>query len=104
MKKLNKSGFTLIELLAVIGIIALLASFFVVALSQAIKKGRDSKRKSDISQIGKFLGLACYLPNAGAGEYDLVALFEEIKTKNPQISNFIKNTPKDPLTGTASRS
>ena len=104
MKILNKSGFTLIELLVVIAIIALLASFSVVALSSVIKKGRDTKRKADINQIGKFLGLSCYLPDAGAGQYDLASLFQEIKIKNPQISNFIKSVPKDPLIGTDSQS
>ena len=104
MIKHNKSGFTLIELLVVIAIIGLLASFSVLALSSAMKKGRDSKRKSDLSQIGKFLGLSCYLPDSGAGEYDLASLFEEIKTKNPQISSFIKSVPKDPSLGTDSQS
>lgn len=104
MTKLYKHGFTLVELLVVIAIIALLASFSVVALSSAMKKGRDSKRKNDINQIGRFLGLSCYLPDAGAGQYDLASLFEEIKAKNPQISTFIKSAPKDPLTGTDSQS
>lgn len=104
MIKHKKFGFTLIEILVVIAIIALLASFAVVALSSATKKGRDSKRKSDVNQIGKFLGLSCYLPDAGPGEYDLANLFEEIKTKNPQISTFIKTVPKDPLIGTDSLS
>jgi prepilin-type N-terminal cleavage/methylation domain-containing protein len=99
MNKINKFGFTLVELLVVIAIIALLASFSVVSLTSAIKKGRDAKRKNDINQIGKFLGLSCYLPNAGAGQYDLADLFEEIKTKNPQITSFIKTVPKDPLIG-----
>ena len=103
MKKRNKLGFTLMEILVVIAIIALLASFSVVALSSAMKKGRDSKRKSDINQIAKFLSLSCYLPDAGAGEYDLASLFEEIKTKNPEISNFIKSVPKDPSIGDDSR-
>lgn len=96
----SKRGFTLMEILVVVAIIGLLAAFSVVALSQAMKKGRDSKRKSDINQIGKFLGLSCYLPDAGAGEYDLADLFEEIKIKNPQITSFIKSAPKDPLIGT----
>ncbi|MFH1583470.1 MAG: type II secretion system protein [Candidatus Falkowbacteria bacterium] len=100
----NKHGFTLVEILVVVAIIGLLASFSVVALSQGLKKGRDSKRKSDINQIGKFLGLFCYLPDAGAGEYDLADLFEEIKIKNPQITTFIKNAPKDPLLGIDGRS
>lgn len=94
----------MIELLVVIAIIALLSTFSVAAFSQAMIKSRDSKRKSDLNQIGKFLALSCYLPDTGAGEYDLASLFEEIKTKNPQISNFIKSIPKDPLIGTDSQS
>jgi len=100
----SKRGVALIELLVVIAIIALLASFSVIALSSATKKGRDSKRKSDLNQIGRFLSLSCYLPDAGAGQYDLASLFDEIKVKNPQISNFIKSVPKDPLIGTDSQS
>ena len=104
MKRHNKFGYTLIELLVVIAIIALLASLSIIALSSAIKKGRDTKRKNDLSQIGRFLGLSCYLPDAGAGQYDLASLFEEIKAKNPQISSFIKSAPKDPLIGTDTQS
>ncbi|MFH0955704.1 MAG: prepilin-type N-terminal cleavage/methylation domain-containing protein [Candidatus Falkowbacteria bacterium] len=104
MMKFNKHGFTLVEILVVIAIVGLLASFSVMALSPAIKRGRDAKRKNDINQIGRFLSLSCYVPNAGAGEYDLASLFEEIKTANPQISNFIKSVPKDPLIGNDSQS
>jgi len=100
----SKRGFTLMEILVVIAIIGLIASFSMIALSSAMKKGRDSKRKSDINQIGKFLSLSCYLPDAGAGQYDLASLFGEIKIKNPQISNFIKSVPKDPLIGTDAQS
>ncbi|MFA5359952.1 MAG: prepilin-type N-terminal cleavage/methylation domain-containing protein [Patescibacteria group bacterium] len=99
----SKRGFTLIEILVVIAIIGLLASFSVVAFSSALKKGRDAKRKSDINQVGKFLSLSCYVPDAGAGKYDLATLFEEIKIKNPQISTFIKSVPKDPSVGTNSQ-
>ena len=46
MKKYNKSGFTLIEILVVIAIIGLLATASIVYLTPALKKGRDSKRKT----------------------------------------------------------
>jgi len=95
----NKFGFTLIELLVVIAIIGLLATASVVYLTLALKKGRDAKRKNDLAQIGRFLSLSCYLPDAGDGEYDLANLIEEFKTKNPQYANFLAQTPKDPSKG-----
>jgi len=99
MKRYNKSGFTLIELLVVIAIIGLLAVTSVVYLTPALKKGRDAKRKNDLAQIGRFLSLSCYLPDAGDGEYDLANLLQEFKTKNPQYANFLAKTPVDPSKG-----
>src|SRR3989338_9791610 len=104
MRKPNKIGFTLIEIIVVVAIIGLLSALSAVALSQAMKKGRDGKRKNDVSKIGRLFSLSCYLPNAGAGEYDLEELFQEIKTKNPQITNFLKSAPRDPSVVTDSRS
>ena len=104
MKKFNKRGFTLIELLVVISIIGLLATFSVAAYSQAMKKSRDSKRKGDIAQIGRFFALSCYLPDAGVGEYDLTALFEEARIKNPQYFTFLSKVPQGPWIGTDSLS
>jgi len=48
--KTNKA-FTLIEVLVVATIIGLLTTIGVVTYQQATKKGRDGKRKSDLSQI-----------------------------------------------------
>jgi len=104
MTKLKRLGFTLIELLVVVSIIGLLSTFSVAAYSQAMKKSRDSKRKGDIAQIARFFALSCYLPDAGAGEYDLVALFDEAKIKNPQFFTFLTIVPQDPSIGTDSRS
>lgn len=100
----NLTGFTLIELLVVIAIIGLLATASIVFLTPALKKGRDAKRKNDLAQIGRFLSLACYLPDAGDGEYDLANLIQEFKTKNPQSANFLTQTPKDPSKGDDDRS
>jgi prepilin-type N-terminal cleavage/methylation domain-containing protein len=104
MTKSNKLGFTLIELLVVVAIIGLLSTFSVAAYSQAMKKSRDSKRKGDIAQIARFFSLSCYLPEGGAGEYDLLELFNEAKIKNPQFFTFLERVPRDPLIGTDSRS
>ena len=55
--KTNTFGFTIIELLVVISIIGLLSTISVVVLGSARKKGRDSKRVSDIKQIQTALNL-----------------------------------------------
>ena len=104
MERRTKNGFTLIELLVVIAIIGLLVTASVVFLTPALKKGRDAKRKNDLAQIGRFLSLSCYLPEAGEGEYDLTQLLTEFKTKNPQYNNFLPKTPRDPAKGNDAQS
>ena len=99
--KFKQSGFTLIELLVVIAIIAVLASLAVVTLMPVTKKARDTKRKADLAQVGKFLQAgSCFMPDAGAGDYDLKILLNEFKIKYPQYSSYISQVPKDPKTGT----
>lgn len=99
---MNKKGFSLIELIVVIGIIGLLAGIVTVSLAPARVKARDTKRKADLNQIGRFFSASsCYLPNSGPGDYDLAELFNELKNKYPQIS--IAGLPKDPKTGKPER-
>ncbi len=52
-----KSGFTLVELLIVITIIALLSGVVIGYVSDAGKKGRDSKRMQNIDQLAKAINL-----------------------------------------------
>lgn len=55
MKLQNKRlmhGFTLIELLLVIAILGILTILGIVAFTSSLQKGRDSKRKNDLRQIG----------------------------------------------------
>ncbi len=52
MKKLPAlAGFTLIEILVVVTIIVLMTATAVVTYSAFLKQSRDTKRKSDLSQI-----------------------------------------------------
>lgn len=52
-KKRTVAGFTLLELLVVISIIGLLIAMGTVAFTTAQRKGRDSKRRSDMQQMQK---------------------------------------------------
>jgi len=99
---MNKKGFTLVELLVVIGIIAIVSTIIIVPLFGARDKARDTKRKNDLAQIGRFFAVTCYQPDAGAGTYDLATIAEEFKTKNPQYSNYLPSI-KDPKSGTTTQ-
>ncbi|OGD30759.1 hypothetical protein A2833_00800 [Candidatus Azambacteria bacterium RIFCSPHIGHO2_01_FULL_44_55] len=100
----GEKGFTLIETLIVIAIIGVIASLIIPSLNSARKKARDTKRKAEISQIGRFFSASCYLPDGGAGEYDLIGILDELRIKYPQYANMLSQTPKDPKVGTDSES
>lgn len=98
-------GFSLVELLVVIAIIGILATIIFVVLNSTTAKARDTKRKAELSQIGRFLaGSSCYLPNAGPGDYDILTLIDELKLKYPQYAQYANLAPKDPKSGTATQS
>jgi prepilin-type N-terminal cleavage/methylation domain-containing protein len=95
-----QKGFSLIELLVVIAIIGILAAIITIATSSARTKARDVKRKTDLATAGKFLSASsCYMPNAGAGDYDILDLIDELKLKYPQYSQYASMIPKDPRKG-----
>jgi prepilin-type N-terminal cleavage/methylation domain-containing protein len=103
-KRLKIQGFTLVETLVVITIIGIIATVMMVFLLGPRTKARDTKRKVEISQIGKFLTLSCYLPDGGEGEYDLVDLAEELLNKYPQYEKYLSQVPRDPKSGSETES
>jgi len=46
-----KQAFTLVEILVALSIIGILVGFGTVAFDNALEKGRDSRRKSDLATI-----------------------------------------------------
>lgn len=89
MKKMYRSGFTLIELLVVISIMAILMALAAVSYTTANQKGRDAKRRGDISSIQK--GFEQYF--ATNNTYDAVA---GCTTMGASTSHFPAGLPKDP--------
>jgi len=97
---MNKKAFTLTEILIVIGIIGILATIVLVVLSSTRDKARDTKRKADLYTIGRFLQFGCFMPSAGDGEYDLLEIIDDFKTRYPKYASSIPKTLKDPKLGT----
>lgn len=96
LTKKKSRGFSLIELLIVITIIGILGSIILSAVNGARTKARDAKRKAEISSIGRLITGSCYLPEAGAGEYDITDLVDELVTAKPQFAQYVSQIPKDP--------
>ena len=58
----------------------------------------------EIAEIGRLLTLACYVPDAGSGDYDLLPIANELKAKYPQYADYFSQVPRDPSRGTNSES
>jgi prepilin-type N-terminal cleavage/methylation domain-containing protein len=96
---IQNKGFSLMEILIVIAIIGILASIALAVFGNTRYKVRDTKRKFEIGQIGRFLFIGdCYLPSGGYGEYDLAEVMTEIKVTYPQAQS-LPNI-KDPKSST----
>lgn len=57
VKQASQRGFTLVELLIVISIIGILAGFLFVNFANVRERGRDSRRKHDLSEVKTALRL-----------------------------------------------
>lgn len=71
MKK-SKSGFTLIELLLAMALLAVLAVLLIGNFNSTLKRGRDSQRKNDLSQLQKALELY-YEDNKTYPTFDVIS-------------------------------
>lgn len=92
-----RKGFTLIELLVVVGILGVLSAGFLTTLNpfEQARKGRDSRRKSDLGQLQK--ALDAY--NNDKGRYPLsTPSFQMLGVPwGSPWPPYIAKVPKDPL-------
>lgn len=93
----NKKGFTLIEMIVVILLLAVLSTLVTFAYLSSLKRGRDSKRKSDIKNISTALELY----SSDMNHYPIVSGFGLgdvlCNEENGCTQFYMKQVPKDPL-------
>jgi len=100
-----RKGVTLIELMIAVGIVAVLAGVVAVAVVPARRRGRDTARVAEMNQMGRFLlAISCYAPTAGAGDYDLQDLYQDLVAANPQVVKYVSRAPRDPNEKDATKS
>lgn len=118
MKTANKikKGFTLIEILVVVALIAILAAVTLIAINpaQTFKKGRDTQRQNDVTQI--LNAVTQYISDDGQQISDLGAISTDcssaatmsavgsgagnIDLGSKLVTKYIAAIPKDPSGGT----
>ena len=87
MKKTKKNGFSLIELLIVFGVLAILMLAALFIFQKQLIKGRDAKRKTDLSNMQRVL--EDYLNDEGCYPASLVC--------GQELSPYLTSVPCDPV-------
>ena len=87
-----------------LAIIGVLAAIVIPNLWGGRDSARDAKRRADLSTLGRFMLLSCFTPAAGAGDYDLATVAQELIVKNPSYASYLGKVPQDPKTGSETES
>lgn len=92
-----KKGFTLIEILVSVTILAVLTAIAVTSYSSINKKSRDTKRKSDLSQLQTALEMYRsdygYYPNVNTGSF---ATADNLNSALVTTGGYMPAIPDDP--------
>ncbi len=102
--KKSQYGFTLIEVLVVIGVIGVLAAIVTLSFSKTTVKAKDMKRKAEVNQMGRLLPFGCRAPDGGVLDIDLLDYANQLAAQNPSYASFLSNVPKDPKSGSDTKS
>ena len=76
----NFTGFTLIELMIVIAVVAVLATFILIALGGARDAAEDSRRKSAVSQIRSYASIHYTVEGSYQGIKEATNIEEVVKS------------------------
>lgn len=111
LAKKNHFGFTLIESLAVISIIGILATLAIYTYTNVLSRGRDSRRKSDLTAIAlgfqaRYDTQTCsnpadlaYYPGRGIGDQGKWELITDLKDNDQDcetLTEYIITIPVNP--------
>ncbi len=91
----------MVESVVVVALIVAIVVISWLALDQSKKQKKDTYRKSHISQISRFFSKECYLPEDGAGEYEVSEIIGKLKENNPGMARLIVSDLWDPAKGSA---
>lgn len=91
---MKRAGFTLIELVVAMAIMSVLAAAMWGNFSSSLAKGRDNRRKQDISSIAKALEL--YYNDFGRYPAALPAWGEALLHDNNSSVIYMQKLPNDP--------
>ena len=93
MKYTKAKGFTLMEILVVISLLAILATVVMASYFTSLERGRDSRRKQDLEQVGRALELYYFENNV----YPATTLpWGEALTNTGNTKTYMKKLPTDP--------
>lgn len=99
---MDKKGFTLLELMIVIVILGILAALISGNFITSLKKGRDARRKSDLSEIQKSLEMyyedvrAYPTPIPGDVGFVFGSKFSYVDAGGNQVKTYMQVVPNDP--------
>ena len=102
--KNNNKGINVIEVIVIIALVGAMVAIAFLSVQASEKKTRDTKRISDIGQIGRLFYKECYQPSAGSAEYDLADIIDSILDKFPEQKKYLSNDLWDPKIGSKQKS